>query len=271
MSALSEVSTTTPDQLFRANLPVIESAIRFVAGHYRLSADERDEFASEVRLRLIDNDYEVLRRFEHRSSLKTFLVTVIQRQYLDLRDKTWGKWRPSAEARRLGPVAMRLERMIVRDSMEFGEAVETLRTNLGFSESRDELYAILQKLPVRTTRKVVGEQALVDMEAGGRSDDALMAREEAERRQHVRETIDRVVGELVPQDRLIVKLHYADRMTVADISRLMRLEQKPLYRRLNRIHKELRARLEREGITSAGVFGELPDEPDGDPDAGEGV
>jgi RNA polymerase sigma factor (sigma-70 family) len=258
-------TTLLPDELFRANLAVIEAAIRYVAGHYRLSADERDEFASEARLRLIDNDYEVLRRFEQRSSLKTYLVTVIQRHYLDLRDKAWGKWRPSAEARRLGPVALRLERLIVRDNVDFGEAVEILRTNHGCTESRDELYAILQKLPVRTTRRLVGEQALDDMEAGGRSDDALMAREQAEARQRVREAIDRAMMGLAAQDRLILKLHYVEQMTVADIARLMHLDQKPLYRRLTKIRQELRRMLEAAGITSAEVLGALPDEPE-DPD-----
>jgi len=44
----------------------------------------------------------LLAKFEGRSSLRTFLTVVIQRLFLDHRISAWGKWRPSAEARRGG-------------------------------------------------------------------------------------------------------------------------------------------------------------------------
>ena len=40
----------------------------------------------------------VLRKFEVRSSLRTYLTVVVNRMYIDGRVKQWGKWRPSAIA-----------------------------------------------------------------------------------------------------------------------------------------------------------------------------
>lgn len=45
------VSPMTPDRLFDANLPVIQAVIGYVAGQYRLTADERDEFAGDVQVK----------------------------------------------------------------------------------------------------------------------------------------------------------------------------------------------------------------------------
>ena len=40
---------------------------------------EAEEFGSEVKLRLVENDYEAFRRFQQRSTLRTYLTIVIQR------------------------------------------------------------------------------------------------------------------------------------------------------------------------------------------------
>ena len=262
-----QVPTSTPEQMFHANLELIEKVIRFVASHYRLSAQERDEFASDVRLRLIDNDYAVLKKFEQRSNLQTFLASVITRIYFDYRDKQWGKWRPSAEAKRLGPVATLLERKMVRDKLPFGEAVESMRTNHGVTESREELYALLQKLPPRTPRTMVGEQALDEVEGGLRGDDVLIARERADRRRRAIEAVDRAVKCLPDQDATIFQLHYLQGAKVAEIARMMTLDQKKLYRRIEGIRETVQHMLEEEGFTPADLFGDVPEEPD-DPETG---
>src|SRR5207302_6805108 len=101
--------------LFLSSLPVIDEVVAHVCRRHRLSATEADDFAGEVRLRLIERDYEPLRRFEGRSSLRTYLTVVVHRYFLDYRNKLWGKWRPSMEAKRFGAAAILFERLQVRD------------------------------------------------------------------------------------------------------------------------------------------------------------
>ncbi len=78
---------------------------------------------------MIDDDYAILRKFQNRSTLWTYLAAVIERMSLDFCADKWGRWRPSAMAERLGPVAVVLERLVNRDSHSVDEALEMLKTN----------------------------------------------------------------------------------------------------------------------------------------------
>src|SRR5262245_36787654 len=100
------------EALFLASLPVIDDTTRQVCRRHHMSAAEAEDFRSDVRLHFIERDYEVLRRFEGRSSLATYVNVVIQRLALDFRNHHWGRWRPSADAKRIGPSAILLERLV---------------------------------------------------------------------------------------------------------------------------------------------------------------
>ena len=76
----------------------------------------------DVRLKLLQDDYAVLRKYRGASSQTTFLTVVISNLFRDHRIKHWGKWRPSAEAKRHGEVAVRLEAAIYRDGQSFEQA-----------------------------------------------------------------------------------------------------------------------------------------------------
>src|SRR6185436_17582702 len=94
------------ETLFLSRLDVIERVTAFVCSRQHLSPSDVDDFSSHVRLKLIEDNYGIIRKFEGRSSFRTYLTVVIQRMFLDYRISAWGKWRPSAEARRRGPVAL---------------------------------------------------------------------------------------------------------------------------------------------------------------------
>ena len=104
---------------FLTLLPLVDRVIAFVARRHHLATAEAEEFAAHVKLKLVENDYAVLRKFQGRSSMQSFLTTVISRLSLDLRNDEWGKWRPSAEARRSGPVAVLTGRYVMSSSESF--------------------------------------------------------------------------------------------------------------------------------------------------------
>ena len=246
------LAPASPRALFESSLPVIDGAIRFVCHRHRLAAAEAEEFASEVKLRFVEKDYEILRRFQQRSSLRTYLVVVIQRLFLDYRNHIWGKWRASAEATRLGPVAMSLERLLVREGLDLDQACETLRTNEGVALGRDELAAIAARLPVRTRRSVVGEEMLEHVvEARPSPEAGAIAGEPDAIGARIRQALAPTVQGFSDQDRLILRLRFQDDLGVADIARALHLEQKPLYRRFESLLRRLRDALEAAGIDRA--------------------
>ena len=232
---------------FLSNLPVIDSAIRIVARRNHLSEDERDEFAGEVRLAFVERDYDILARFQGASSLRTYLVTVIARQFSDYRRRLWGKWRLSAEAKRRGVVAERLEVLLYRDHVTLGEAIEILQTNLGVTQSREELVALAQALPPRVDRRPVSGDALTGVAAGELASPEVQV-EGDQTASRTQTLVAEVLEKLTAQDRLILRMRFEDNISLADIARLLKLDDKKLYRRMEALLASLRKELETRGL-----------------------
>ncbi len=164
-------STDSAQKKLEAHIDLVEQVIQWTCRR-RFSQEEAEEFRSRVFLKLVQDDYAVFRKFRGQSSLRTYLTTVIQRLALDFRNHLWGKWRPSAAARRLGNVALQLEVLVSRDNRMLDEAIEILRTNHQVGLSRAELERISAQLPVRSRRESVDLPA--DLSAKERADAALL-------------------------------------------------------------------------------------------------
>jgi hypothetical protein len=89
------------EEVFLTNLCLIDKAIGYVCHRNRAGRDEEEEFGSYVKFKLIESNYAIIRKFEGRSAFSTYMTTVIQRMFFQYRVQMWGKWRPSAHARRL--------------------------------------------------------------------------------------------------------------------------------------------------------------------------
>jgi RNA polymerase sigma factor (sigma-70 family) len=234
----------TREGLFLSQLALIQKVTAWVCARRGLRGADAEDFASTVQTRLIENDYEVLARFEGRSSLKTYLVVVVNRLYLDFQVRRFGKWRPSAEGRRLGPVALRLERLLHRDGLTFDEACGVLQSDPNVGESRDELYALSLRLPPRRSR---------DRTAAG-PEPSSVGTPEVERgeRQALADrtfaTLRRSLAGLPARDRLFLRLHVESGLSVAQAARVLNEDQKRLYRRRDALLSRFRSDLEEAGI-----------------------
>lgn len=247
----ASVDTPVKDEaLFLDNLPVIDAVIGQVCRRHRLTASESDDFASEVRLHFIERNYEPLRRFEGRSSLRSYLIVVVQHLFLDYRNRLWGRWRPSAEAKRQGPVAILIERLVARDGWSFDEVAETLRTNHGI-EIDDTLYALYVKLAQRSpSRQFVAEVEADDVASPTPPPDANVLRAEQDfLAKRVQAALERARQTLAPDERLILRMRFEDSVPVADIARALHLNQKRLYRTIEQILATVRKSLESNGIS----------------------
>lgn len=247
------------EETYLQNLRTIERIARYVAHKQHLNPTEAEEFTQEVRVRLLDDDYAIFRKFEDRSSLSTYLTTVIARIYQQWRVEQWGKWRPSAEARRLGEKAIVLERLMTRDGFSFGEAVRVLTTPGGSQYTVEELEALYLRLPLRTPRPIpVSDEVLPEaVAADAETDDRVQARDRERAARHTASAIDGLLRDLDAEDRLILQMRFWDARKVPDIARILHIEQKKIYKRLDKLFGSLRRGLERAGVSQSDVAGIL--------------
>jgi RNA polymerase sigma factor (sigma-70 family) len=249
----AEGSFLKDEALFLASLPIIDDITGQICRRHRLFGAEAEDFRSEVRLHFIENNYEVQRRFEGRSSLPTYVAVVIQRLFLDYRNRQWGRWRPSAAVKRLGPTAIVLERLISRDGWTLEQAAEVLRTNYGIALD-ERLRAVCVDVVKRMPRRFVEEDEAGEIPMPGPLPDANVVRaEQGFLAKRVQATLDRARRSLGPEEQLILKMRFEDAVSVADIARALHLNQKRLYRTIERLLARIGEALEAEGIAHSDV------------------
>ena len=238
------------EKLFLDHLQVVEKILGALARRNGISADMTEEFAAWAKSRIIENDYVILAKFRGESSVSTYLTVVCAMLFREYRVQEWGRWRPSAAARRGGELLVRLELLTQRDRLPLSQAGELLRTS-GQTELTDrELSNLLAKVPRRFPLRPVESRSLPVEHPGNEQADDLVGLEEANIELASAQTaLQRALDALPDDERLIVRLRYMEDLSVADIARGLSLPQKPLYRKLERAIRALRTSLERAGVS----------------------
>lgn len=237
--------------------PLIDSIVAEICRRQCLRSADAEDFAGHVLLKLLEHDYAILRRFEGRSSIRSFLTTVIRHLFLDFRTAQWGRWRPCSAARRAGPVAILLDRLTTRDGLSFDEAYELLRTNYGVRTDRDTLYVMTKGFPIRHSRRT-SEAPLEELPAHDGHPEASIARQETVALAgSIKRALKEGLAGLSSDDRTILALRFRDGRPVSEIARMLDRDAKPLYRHLQSLVKSLRPCLEsltREGPLQARIL-----------------
>jgi RNA polymerase sigma factor (sigma-70 family) len=247
------------ESLFLAHLATIDRICAMVCARQGVRGENADDFTAWARMRLMENDYAILRQFGGRASAATFLSVVVANLFRDHRIRERGRWRCSAVARRLGPHAERLERLVYAHGLAFSEAARTLRSETGDDISDRELAEIFAHLPVREPMRpqFEGDAGLLHVPTPASADAGLEAEAERHEREALRAGLGEALAMLPAEDRLILRMRYWDGVSVANIARDLRLEQKPLYRRIDLLLRRLRRHLVAAGVDPQAVLASI--------------
>jgi RNA polymerase sigma factor (sigma-70 family) len=241
---------TDPRQWLEENTALLRAIVGKAVRQRRSAFVDADELFSLVCARLVQDDYRALRQFRGSSHIATYLAVLVKRVLLDWQIAHWGKWRPSARARALGPSAVALERLVVRDGQSLVSALRTL-SHSGTPEN----------LPADTARQLVAASVwcrrtfvtLENVDVGTtRGDDPLwqlLERDRGQSKAHLLRRLTEAVNGLGVADRQLLTMRHHEGLKVGQMAARVGTNPKRLYRRLDRVYRTLRARLEREGLS----------------------
>lgn len=232
----------TFDQLIVQQRPCIERLVHGVARRYYLASSDIEDFRAAVDRSLERNDYELLRAFDGRSTWETYLQTVVLREFYLFQVTLWGDWRPTNRAMRSGPEAMLLEELVNRDGFPLADAIDWMRSTHRVDLPRHKLFQLAERLGIaahETPHLPVVPESVPNGELRHAMRDAL--------------------AHLSPDERLLLELRFRDRQPLTRIALLLKVEARPLQRRLDAIKSQLRDTLLSQSFDPAAVDAMLSD------------
>jgi RNA polymerase sigma factor (sigma-70 family) len=240
-----------PRAWLESNVTLVTRTARLAGRRHRLPPQDRPDLVSIFWTHLAKDDYRVLRQFRGPGGIAAYLRTVADRLVLDLRTAMWGKWRPSARARRLGPQAEAYERFVVRDGRPPEEARALVQNTLGRSAAAE----LLATTGVwRSPRHLVS----LDFAKGQRATTAdplgaLIDKRRERDGRVVGQRLRQTVGALPADDQQLIRMRHELGLKVSQIAALLGADQKRLYRRYQVIHAQLRSSLAEAGVSARDV------------------
>jgi RNA polymerase sigma factor (sigma-70 family) len=239
----------TLEELYHQSLEALPPILRNLGREKRLSPDEEEDLRSDVQVKLLEDDYRVLARWDRRASLKAYLVTVVYNLWHDRVRGEKGKIRVSTAARRLGhPAAPELEVLLGRQGLTLDEAYQVIGPRYP-GLSRDEAEWIAARIKPSPGRRFESEDIIAqlpDLNLVG--DERLERREKLGEKRKALDLLGRKLSELPEEDRNLLVRAHAEGVKFSRIARSLGIDQRPLYRRNERLLEELRTYLEAAGI-----------------------
>lgn len=239
------------EEFYNQHLPIIGQIASSVCRRNGLNEHDAEDFTSDIRLKLCDDDYAVIRKFQGKSNFTTYLTVVINKAFVDHRRRVWGKWSPSSQAKRFGDTMVALETLVYRDNYSFDSACTILEQKRGATMDRRALRSMLAQLPRRSPRRFESDDGLATLPSHDGAADARVLDDEREQRLAAAETALRnAVDALADEDRAVIRLLYNEGLSVAAIARGLQIEQKRLYPRIKQLLVSLRRTLKSQGIAA---------------------
>ena len=135
-----------------------------------------------------------------------------------------------------------------RDELSFEQACQFLAQDTRLKVDRAELRRLLASLPHRAPKRVENGAAVDDVPSSDAADGRVLALERDARLQAAKAALGRAVARLAHEDALIVRLHFFEGFSIADVARHVGIPQKPLYVRMKRLLETLHKDLASQGI-----------------------
>jgi RNA polymerase sigma factor (sigma-70 family) len=242
--------------------------VSFKLAHNIQLENEALELCNRVLDHLAKNNYQVLRKFQHKSRLSTYLTAIIANQAVDMIRKKRGRSREKERAEKYGRLGEQIIQKIVVEGMSAHEAYKNLKAAGILEKTEPEFESIVadirgKRIPpgdwIDLSDNPVVKPAFQNFETGEivLTDSANNPEKQVLgdiQRQQLEKILREILNSLSGEDKLILRMKYPfshsqDPEKIESISRLMGISQKAVYKRINRILRKCRSELKKRGIS----------------------
>lgn len=249
----AQLPTPMLEDLLVQHLPDVHRAIRSLARRYRLPHQEEADLLGDVLVRLVADDYAVLRKYRHQSAPHTYLRVVAYRVLLDTRIRQWGKWRPSSRALAHGASAVRFERMVAREGLTAHEALREM-SERGERLDPEVAASIGARIARRSRARVRPPQHPGEASVDAAQDRVLESRDLARYASHAGAVIRQALEDLSDEDLELLRRRFVKGEPVAELARTSGMNQKRLYCRHARILRRVGRALAAANLVSSDLL-----------------
>lgn len=224
--------------------------IRNICRKHSIEGKEAEDFTSFVVEKLVEDDYRKIREFQGKSSLTTYLYTVVTRLSIDRDRSLTGRWHPSQAARNMGPLAMDLEELVYRRGYSFDSALEILKSRSNPPISDDALERIFHALPVRNRPEK--ESSVGDASEFPDQDPTPEGHLLIDEKNKVLAKLDSIITEkktsLGEEDCFILRMKFEDDLKVSEIARRLGRERGEVDRKIKLILVQMKEKILAKGL-----------------------
>ena len=232
--------------------------------------NEALELSNNVLDTLQKDNHRVLKEFKGNSRLTTYITAIISRQAVDSIRKKLGRDREKDRAKELGKTGILIYQRIVKDGYPIPDVYNDLHQNHGFTGTIDELEEIVRKIKgknpgahlpgnsqplngssVVKNGKTVNDDEYVVPDTKSNPQDILL---ETQRKRKMHEIIRTIITGLNGEERLLLRMRFPTGedekpRSVEQVSKVLGITQKAVYKRIDRLLKKCKNTLDREGVS----------------------
>jgi|CXWL01.1.fsa_nt_gi RNA polymerase sigma factor (sigma-70 family) len=234
------------------HLDTLISAVRCVARRRRLDDDQHRELLSRAGLKLLEREERAFDLFSGACQLRTYLVQIVDRLWIDSRIERTGKWRPMVRSKLLGTTVVRLDRLIRREGREPREAVEIARRGSARNRPLEELEAAATEL-AGARRPVEVPLGPIEVAEPRAADDRLFERQRTAQAARLSQMLKEALRDLPALERRALELRYLEGRSARTAATVLSVAESEVYPLAYAALRKLRRALLARGVDAAAV------------------
>ena len=258
------------EEKFEKLFELVEKAISGVCSEFQIAEEDAKDFASQMWEKFFKDDCRLLKAAEDKGA--AYIKTMVRNTAIDQHRKEKGQWRPSTKAKKLGDIAVRLEKYLYHQYIPFQEAISLLRTECKAEGALMPSVETLEAWSIKLYRMPKSRREIsIDSEKGNVINLSFHSRENGrnplknpeeesmlENTRKVHQTCQSIIqnfsSRLSKNQKLMIKLHFEHGYSMSKIADMLSMSQPQVNYQVKSILKNLKKELLKSGINENDII-----------------